>query len=82
MKKTTAVVTFVTLFAFFYQAAPFIGIGNDVVFAMFFLSPFLVIYMAYVVLKNGRPSNSTFDEKFYDDWDYRRNGKEEMDPLQ
>jgi len=46
---------------------------------MFFLSPFLVLYMGYVILKYGKPSGSTFDERFYDDWDYRRNGKEEME---
>jgi uncharacterized membrane protein len=79
MKKVTLVVTIVTLFAVFYQAAPFIGVADEFIFAMFFISPFLVLYMAYVIMKFGKPSGHTFDEKFYDDVDYRRNGKEEPD---
>ena len=46
---------------------------------MFILSPFMVIAMLYVILKYGKPSRYTFDEIFYDDWDYERNGKEEME---
>ncbi len=78
MKKVTIVVFLVTLYLFFYQGSPFIGIADEAIVAMFILSPFLVIYMVYVVLKYGEPSGSTFDEKFYDDLDYKRNGKEEM----
>ena len=43
---------------------------------MFLLSPFVVIYMAYTILKYGKPSKFTFDEKFYDDHEYMRNGIE------
>jgi hypothetical protein len=35
----------------------------------------------YVILKYGKPSEHTFEERFYDDWDYKRNGREEMDIL-
>lgn len=80
MKKVTLVVTIVTLFAVFYQAAPFIGVADEIIFAMFFISPFLVLYMAYVIMKFGKPSGHTFDEKFYDDFGYIRNGKEESGP--
>jgi len=79
MKKVTLAVTIVTLFAIFYQAAPFIGVADEIIFVMFFASPFLVLYMAYVILKFGKPSGHTFDERFYDDFDYLRNGKEEID---
>ena len=79
MKKVTFVVTMVTLFAVFYQVAPHIGIAERYTYFMFFLSPFPVLYMGYVILKYGKPSGNTFDEQFYDDWDYRRNGKEEME---
>jgi hypothetical protein len=40
---------------------------------MFILSPFVVIYMAYVILKYGKPSKHTFEERFYEDHDYERN---------
>jgi len=46
---------------------------------MFLLSPLVVTYMAYVILKYGKPSEYTFEERFYDDYDYIRNGREEMD---
>lgn len=78
MKNVPVIITIVTIYAIFFQVAPSIGIADEIIFTLFFLSPFLVIYMAYVVLKYGKPSGNTFDERFYDDWDYRRNGKEEM----
>lgn len=45
---------------------------ETVVAAMFVISPFLVIWMVYRVLKDGKPSGRTFSEHFYDDSDYRR----------
>ena len=79
MKNVTLITTVVTLFAVFYQVAPHIGIAERYMYGMFFLSPFTVMYMGYIILKYGKPSGNTFDEKFYDDWDYRRNGKEEIE---
>jgi len=40
---------------------------------MFILAPFIVIYLVFVVLKYGRPSKFTLEERFYEDHDYRRN---------
>lgn len=34
---------------------------------LFSLSPFPVIWMVYSVLKYGKPSKHTFDERFYED---------------
>ncbi len=67
MKKVPVVIAFVTLFAVFYQVSPFIGVPMWGIATMFILSPFLVIYMAWVILKYGKPSGHTFDERFYDD---------------
>ena len=78
MKKLPVVISIVALYALFFQLTPFIGTPVNIIFGMFFLSPFLVIYMAYVILKYGKPSRYTFEERFYDDYDYIRNGKEEM----
>ncbi len=77
MKKVSAVISLVILFAVFFQTSPFIGIPGTAIFVMLIISPFLVIYMVYVILKHGKPSGNTFDEKFYDDLDYKRNGIEE-----
>ena len=67
MTKMWIVVSFVSLFAVVYHAAPFIGLPVGVIIGMFILSPFLVVYMAYVILRYGKPSAYTFDERWYDD---------------
>jgi hypothetical protein len=67
MKKVPVVVSLVTLFAVFFNIAPYIRVPDTFMFLMFFISPFLVGYMAYVILKYGKPSGTTFDEQFYDD---------------
>jgi hypothetical protein len=78
MKKVQIAATFVTIYLVFFQSAPYVDIPADIIVTMFFLSPFLVIGMVYTVLKYGEPSKDTFEEKFYDDFDYKRNGKEEL----
>ena len=67
MKKVAAVILFVTLFAIFYILAPFIGVSEKLVFGMLLISPFFVVYMAYVILKHGKPSAYTFDDRYYED---------------
>jgi hypothetical protein len=79
MKKLPLAIGIVTLYALLFQLTPYIGIPANIIFSMFLFSPFLVMYMAYVILKYGKPSQHTFEERFYDDYDYTRNGKEEMD---
>jgi hypothetical protein len=79
MKKVPVVITIVTLFALFFQFMPYLGISDQIIFGMFLLSPLVVLYMAYVILKYGKPSAYTFEERFYDDYDYVRNGREETD---
>jgi len=79
MKKVPLVVVFVSIYAIIFQASFFTGVSDVVIFALFSFSPFLALYMAYVILKYGKPSGYSFDEKFYDDYDYWRNGKETLD---
>lgn len=79
MKNIPVVITIVTLYAVFFQVAPFTGMSDGIIFGLFAFSPFPVIYMAYIILKFGKPSAHTFDEKFYDDHYYYRNGREQMD---
>ncbi len=67
MKNVPVVVALVTLFAVFYQLSPYIGIPDAAILLMFMLSPFLVLYMAYVILKYGKPSGHTFEERYYED---------------
>lgn len=72
MKKPAIVIALATLFMVFYNLSPYIGIPDEFIIAMFILSPFILIYMAYVILRFGKPSKYTFEERFYDDLDYDR----------
>ena len=78
MKRVRIVIVLVSLFAVIYHASPFLAFTEGLIISMFLVSPFLVIYMAYTILKYGKPSAYTFDEKFYDDHDYIRNGNESL----
>ena len=72
MKKPAIVIAFATLYLIIFHLSPYIGASDEAIIAMFILAPFIVIYMAYVILKYGKPSGHTFDERFYDDYDYKR----------
>jgi hypothetical protein len=78
MKKLPLVINLVTLYLIIYQVMWVTEMNTQIVSVLFLLSPLPVLYMVYVILVHGKPSGETFDDKFYDDWDYRRNGKEEL----
>lgn len=71
MKGIRFPVFFVTAFLFVYTAFAYFSL-DAVVVMMFSISPFLVVWMVYRVLKYGKPSGRTFSEYFYDDMHYRR----------
>jgi hypothetical protein len=71
MKRPAIIISVATLYLVFFYLSPHIGIPEEAIIAMFILSPFLVIYMAYVILRYGKPSKYTFDEKFYEDYDHK-----------
>lgn len=78
MKKVPIVIIIATLYSLFFQIAQYIAVPDHLIFGMFLFLPFVILYMAYVILKYGKPSRYTFDERFYDDFNYIRNGREEM----
>jgi len=80
MKKVPLIINLVTLYAIIFQVAVLTAVNEKIIFILFFLSPLPVAYMVYVILKHGKPSGHNFDERFYDDWDYVRNGSEELQP--
>ncbi len=73
MKKIKWPIIIVTTFAFFYQFTPYVGLSDDFILVLFLISPIAVIWMAYQILKNGTPTERTFNEYFYEDLDYKRN---------
>lgn len=79
MKNIQFPIILVTSFAVLYNALPFLGANENQIAALFIISPFAVIWMVYRILKDGVPSEKTWDEYFYEDLNYRRNGKEELE---
>jgi hypothetical protein len=73
MKKLPVVITAATCFAAFHLISPLIGAPAAIIVVLFVLSHFIVLYMAYVILKYGIPSEDKFEDKFYEDSPYRRN---------
>jgi len=72
MKKPAIIITLATLYVLVFHSSPFTGIPDELIIAMFILAPVVVIYMVYVILKYGKPSGHTFEERLYDDVDYKR----------
>jgi len=73
MKKIKWPVMLVTTFAVLYQFTPYAVLSDQAIILLFIFSPIPVLWMAFKILKNGIPSQRTFDEYFYDDADYCRN---------
>lgn len=76
MKNVPVVIALATAYAVFFQIAILFQMDDAFIFTLFFFSPFVVLAMVYSILKYGKPSKFTWHERFYDDWDYARNGKE------
>jgi hypothetical protein len=78
MEKLKMPVVFVSLLVFIYAVSPFLGFSDRAVFIFFLLLPVPVIWMVLRILKDGTPSSKKWDEYFYEDNQYIRNGKEEV----
>jgi hypothetical protein len=72
MKSVWFPISFTSIYLVVYTILAYLSVLQDVVVIMFVLSPFLVIWMVYRVLKDGKPSGRSFSEYFYDDVDYKR----------
>jgi Flp pilus assembly protein TadB len=71
MKGSWFPIMLVTAFLVAYVVLSYFSF-EILVSAMFLISPFLVIWMVYRVLRYGKPSGRTFSEYFYDDVDHQR----------
>jgi hypothetical protein len=72
MKGLWLPISFVTIFLVVYTILAYTSGYGSAVMLMFVLSPFLVIWMVYRVLRDGKPSGRAFNDYFYDDVDYKR----------
>ena len=62
-----------------YNLLAVFNVSSNVLVTLFIISPFAMIWLVYSILKYGIPSKKTWDDHFYEDYDYRRNGKEEIE---
>jgi len=72
MKRPAVIIFLATLYLLFFHASPILDVPNWAIIALFILSPIVVIYMVYVILKYGKPSKYTFEERFNEDHGYER----------
>jgi len=74
MHSIKNIVLGVTLFLIVYIILSTIqGVPTQLIIGMFSLSPFVVIYMVFRILTSGVPSESTFEDSFYEDAGARTN---------
>ncbi|MGY6560502.1 MAG: hypothetical protein ACXITV_00185 [Luteibaculaceae bacterium] len=57
---------FATYYLFIYVIFASVGTLNQLAMFLFSLSPVIVIWMVIRVLKDGKPSEKTFETDFYD----------------
>jgi len=69
MNKVSISVTITTLLFFIFSVFCMMPIGFSLIFLNIFLLVLMVllVWMVITVLKHGKPSQYTFDEKFYED---------------
>ena len=73
MKKIKWPVTLVTCFVVIYHFTPLLGFSDEAIMSLFIIAPFLLIWMTIKILKQGVPTDKTFDDYFYEDYAYKRN---------
>lgn len=71
MKKDTFAVYVTSLFLLVYSFMAFSELNYQLVAAMFTISPVLVLWMVYRVLRSPDEPNRTFTDYFYMDSDKR-----------
>ena len=72
MKRIRFSLFFTTGFLVIYSLMALFEINDTLITIMFFVSPVLVIWMVYSVLKKGEYNGPGFNEKFYEDHNYTR----------
>lgn len=69
-KNPTFVAVFTTVYLIFFTMLV-VADYADAAAVLFMLSPLLVIWLVYIVLRYGEASGRTFDEYYYDDVNIR-----------
>jgi hypothetical protein len=72
MDKIRIPILLVTFYLLTYTLSSLLPLHYAISLALFSLSPIVVMWMVYKVLKDGKESEFTFEEVFYEDHPYRR----------
>ena len=72
MEKIRIPILLSTLYLLIYTLSTALPIHLAIPLAFFSLSPVVVIWLVWKVLRDGEPSELTFEEAFYEDHPYRR----------
>jgi hypothetical protein len=70
MEKIKAPILIATIYLFVYAITAQFETNIQLTIMLFSLSPLPVIWMVWRVLRDGTPSQFTFQERFYEDYDY------------
>lgn len=73
MKKLIVPISFTTTVWLFYQVSPLFSPTMLWLMIMQVFITILMVWMVLRILKDGEPSQRTFEDYFYDDSDYKRN---------
>jgi hypothetical protein len=69
MKPIASIVYGVSLFLLFYTIAPYLDISGNILFLLFLLGQFFVVYLVYMTLRYGNPTDKTFEDgHWYEDY--------------
>jgi multisubunit Na+/H+ antiporter MnhG subunit len=67
VKKQYILIILAALFVIFYHSAPYFSNVYRPFLYLFIVSPFIVVYLAYAILKYGRQPESLSDERLYEE---------------
>jgi hypothetical protein len=69
MEKVKFPILLTSFFVLFLNLFPFLGVPVAVIASMLMVAPLLTFWMVYKILRDAEPSQLTFDDQWYDDWD-------------
>lgn len=72
MDKIRIPILLSTIYLLVYTLSTLVPIHLAIPLALFSLSPLVVIWLVWKVLRDGEESHLTFEEAFYEDHPYRR----------
>ena len=75
-RNPATAITFVTIYLLFFLIGLHFNISLQLLLIMFSLSPFMILWMVYTVLKNGKFSGREFEPK--EEWGYEDKKKSEL----